>query len=92
MDDMITVSPPVNDLSPVKPLSQWTALQNECDDDETNNDNASCGAMSLPSTGRNSSGFAGSFNDVDVADLEDFVVNPNRYGAHTELHRLVVCY
>lgn len=75
---------PTNDLSPEKPQSQWATFHNEEDDAEKNDangDNMSCCAISLPPGALNSSGsgYAGSFNDGDVADLEDdFVINPNR--------------
>lgn len=77
---------PTNDLSPEKPQSHWATFHNEEDDEEKADascidNNMSCGAVSLPSGALNSSGsgFAGSFVDADVADLEDdFAINPNR--------------
>nr|XP_039249286.1 uncharacterized protein LOC120326989 [Styela clava] len=77
----VTITLPENDLSPEKPQSQWATFQNEEDEEHQHNNitdnlvgNIS-NANSSPSFDINSSGLAGSLNDVD-GDLEDdFAVN-----------------
>lgn len=77
----ITITLPENDLSPEKPQSQWSTLQNEEEEEDMQHppnrtldnlmDNIS--HANSPSFDINSSGLAGSLNDVDLED--DFGVN-----------------